>query len=270
MDKLPTLPPSVTPPVAAPMSRQPAPARRTRRRRMLVMASATAVFLGSLVVMRYAWAPSEDAAALDEPDRLERSADVAPSADPEPGASTRALETMPVAAAGLAAPIVAEPPTAPALKPQPRKVVTVRPAKTRVAASAKTTATSAVKPTAPIAAPTIANVPARREAPATQVQALSASTESAGLAPVTLTGCLEMSVDRDQFRLTDTDGVDAPRSRSWRTGFLKKRPAPVALIGPSDPHGLEIQVGKRVAATGLLFDHELKVSSVAVVESSCN
>jgi hypothetical protein len=238
---------------------------------MLVMASATAVFLGSVVAMRYAWAPAEDSAAFEEPDRLERAADVAPSADPQPVASTPALETMPVAAAGLAAPIVAEPPAAPAVKLQPKKVAAVRPAKTRVAASARTTAKSAVKPTTPIAAPTTANVPARRDAPATHVQALSASTESAGgLAPVTLTGCLEMSVDRDEFRLTDTDGVDAPRSRSWRTGFLKKRPAPVALIGPADTHGLQIQVGKRVAATGLLFDHELKVSSVAVVDSSCN
>ena len=133
MDKLPTPPANVPPPAAAPMSRQPAPARRTRRRRMLVMASATAVFLGSLVVMRYAWAPAEDAATLDEPDRLEQAADIAPSADPQPVAS--APETMPVAAAGLAAPFVAEPPAAPAVKLQPKKVATVRPAKTRVAAT---------------------------------------------------------------------------------------------------------------------------------------
>jgi hypothetical protein len=87
---------------------------------------------------------------------------------------------------------------------------------------------------------------------------------------VTLTGCLEVSVDRDEFRLSDTDGVDAPKSRSWRTGFLKKRPTPVALVEPPDPHGLQIQVGKRVAATGQLIDRELKVSSVRVVSPSCD
>jgi hypothetical protein len=87
---------------------------------------------------------------------------------------------------------------------------------------------------------------------------------------VTLTGCLEISVDRDEFRLSDTDGVDAPKSRSWRTGFLKKRPTPVALVDAPDPHGLEAQVGKRVAATGRLTDRELKVSAVHVVGPSCD
>jgi hypothetical protein len=96
------------------------------------------------------------------------------------------------------------------------------------------------------------------------------STESLGPAPVTLTGCLEVSVDSDEFRLSDTEGADAPRSRSWRTGFLKKRPTPVALVEPPDPRGLELQVGKRISATGRLTDRELRVSSVRVVSPSCN
>ena len=42
---------------------------------------------------------------------------------------------------------------------------------------------------------------------------------------VTITGCLEVSTSGDTFRLTDTEGVDAPKSRSWRSGFFKKRGA---------------------------------------------
>jgi hypothetical protein len=44
----------------------------------------------------------------------------------------------------------------------------------------------------------------------------------------------------------------------------------VALVEQPDPHALQIQVGKRVAATGQLIDRELKVSSVRVVSPSCD
>ncbi len=43
----------------------------------------------------------------------------------------------------------------------------------------------------------------------------AASQTSAANAPVTIFGCLERS--SDTYRLTDTDGVDAPRARSWKT-----------------------------------------------------
>jgi hypothetical protein len=98
----------------------------------------------------------------------------------------------------------------------------------------------------------------------------SASTGTSGPAPVTITGCLEISVDQDEFRLTETDGVDAPRSRSWRTGFLTKRAAPVALVEPPDRLALQTHVGRRVAATGLLTSHDLRVSALRVVGPACN
>ena len=87
---------------------------------------------------------------------------------------------------------------------------------------------------------------------------------------VTITGCLEMSVDGNQFRLTDTDGAAAPTVRNWRTGFLTKRSAPVDLVGLRDSQALKHQVGKRVAATGVLTSHELTPSNVRVASSSCN
>jgi hypothetical protein len=89
-------------------------------------------------------------------------------------------------------------------------------------------------------------------------------------APVTITGCLEVSVNADEFRLTDTQGIDAPKSRSWKSGFIKKHSAPVMLVDLADAHAAQAQVGKRVAATGHLASNELRVSSLRVVAPSCD
>lgn len=96
------------------------------------------------------------------------------------------------------------------------------------------------------------------------------SPATASVPAVTITGCLEISTDGTEFRLADTEGRDAPKSRSWRTGFLRKRTAPVALIGAAEPLELKKNVGTRVAATGLLTDRALQVTSLRVVGSSCN
>lgn len=88
--------------------------------------------------------------------------------------------------------------------------------------------------------------------------------------PVTITGCLEISIDGNEFRLADSEGADAPKSRSWRTGFLRKRTAPVALVGAPDSLEMKKSVGKRVAATGLLTGRELQLSALRVLGSSCN
>lgn len=98
----------------------------------------------------------------------------------------------------------------------------------------------------------------------------AAATSGATPPPVTITGCLEISTDGNEFRLADTEGADAPKSRSWRTGFLRKRMAPVALIDAPDPLALKNSIGKRVAATGVLTSRELQVSSLRVVAASCN
>jgi hypothetical protein len=113
-----------------------------------------------------------------------------------------------------------------------------------------------------------APIPAPAEPKAAAIAAAPAA-ETVVPAPVTITGCLEISVNDDEFRLTDTEGIDAPKARSWRTGFLKKHAAPVALVGPADPAALKGHVGQRVAATGQLRDRDLKVSSVRVV-GRCN
>jgi hypothetical protein len=85
-----------------------------------------------------------------------------------------------------------------------------------------------------------------------------------------MSGCLEATVDGDQFRLTDTEGGDAPKARSWRSGFLKKRSAPVDLVELSDPVALRKYVGRRVVATGQLVGRELRVRSFQAAGGSCN
>ena len=245
---MPAYPGNVTPPATPPASRPPAPARRSIRRWTLALSGVAVVMLAALVVVRFASEPVEDAA--DEQTERSELAAAAPDSQPAPEASARAAK-----------PVESAPTPAPAVKARPKKIITAKPAK----------GFSASEKAAPPIAPTpIATAPARTNVAAPTARPLPVSTDNAGLAPVTLTGCLEMTVTRDAFRLSDTDGDAAPRSRSWRTAFLKKRTAPVALVEAPDPHGLQVEVGKRVAATGVLIDREMKVSSVRVVGASCD
>jgi hypothetical protein len=85
-------------------------------------------------------------------------------------------------------------------------------------------------------------------------------------APITITGCLEQ--DDETFRLKDTEGNDAPKARSWKSGFLKKRSAPVALVDAG--HRLPRYIGQRIAATGTLENREMQVHSVQRVAASCS
>jgi hypothetical protein len=86
-------------------------------------------------------------------------------------------------------------------------------------------------------------------------------------APVTITGCLERS--DDTFRLKDTTGAAAPKARSWKSGFLKKGPAPIEIVDASKRLNLQTQVGRRVSVTGTLVDRELHVRSLQRIGASC-
>jgi len=96
------------------------------------------------------------------------------------------------------------------------------------------------------------------------------TSDAVSQAVTTMRGCLESTVDGDEFRLTDTEGADAPKARSWRSGFLKKRSAAVELVDLSDPAMLRKYVGRRVVATGVLTGRELRVRSLQAAGSSCN
>jgi len=86
-------------------------------------------------------------------------------------------------------------------------------------------------------------------------------------APVTLAGCLERA--DDTFRLKDTLGADAPKSRSWKSGFLKKSSASITIVDAPTRLNLANHVGQRVSVTGMLDDGQMRVRSMRRVAASC-
>jgi hypothetical protein len=85
---------------------------------------------------------------------------------------------------------------------------------------------------------------------------------------VTITGCL--ASDDDTFVLKDTTGTDAPKARSWRSGFFKKRSATIELLDSTNALRLPSYVGQRVAATGTIVNHEMRAHSLRRVAASCS
>ena len=88
------------------------------------------------------------------------------------------------------------------------------------------------------------------------------------VARVTIEGCLERA--DDTFRLTDTAGTNAPRSRSWKSGFLKKRPAAIEVRDSVKRVNLASHVGQRVSVTGTLVDRQMRVGSLQPISLSCS
>jgi hypothetical protein len=85
--------------------------------------------------------------------------------------------------------------------------------------------------------------------------------------PITVIGCLEQ--DDDTFRLKQTAGAEAPRSRSWKSGFLKKSAASIEVIDGANRLGLPTHVGQRISVTGMLVDGEMQVRSLRRVAATC-
>ena len=86
--------------------------------------------------------------------------------------------------------------------------------------------------------------------------------------PVTITGCLEGG--RDAFRLKDASGIDAPKARSWKSGFLKKSSPSIEVVDAANRLQLPTHVGQRVSVTGVLVDREMKARSLKRIATSCN
>ena len=104
---------------------------------------------------------------------------------------------------------------------------------------------------------TVAAKPSKTDA--TQAEPEAASTNHG----ITITGCLD--ADEGAFHLTDASGAEAPRSRSWKSGFLKKRPAEIELADAVGTLNLRSHTGRRVAVTGTLSDREMRARAVRVV-----
>ena len=191
---------------------------------------ALAMVMAFVVVTALLRRPSQPVAADVQPEPLVQSSELASVPEPAP-----APDVAPRAAATAVAPggVSKAPAKASVLKPEKSRITEAdgpRAAVTAIAA-ALGTEDSTTQPAA-----------------SESINAEPVSLDSEGPGAATITGCLE--TDGTRFRLTDTEGSDAPRSRNWRTGFLKKRSTAVALVEPPDPGALHTQVGQRVAATG--------------------
>jgi len=131
------------------------------------------------------------------------------------------------------------------------------------AAVPKKSVESAVKPAEPVTSPNHLLVtslsPSSTAAAKPDVEVSTAF--------VTISGCLES--DDDGFRLKDTSGAETPKSRSWKSGFLKKHSASVDVIDPGHTLNLAGHVGQRVSATGTLNNREMRAQSLQSVSPSC-
>jgi hypothetical protein len=202
---------------------KPAPSKN-RRRRAAIMALIAVFVMATMFLARYAMAHRAAAAS-----------------------------TTPQEPVAAAVPEQATPAPAPAAPHRSR------PAAKPVQKHAPVATTSRVRDVTP----TLAEVARKESATRTPVEAPAPVTVSAPVQPpVTLTGCLETTIEQDQFRLTDIVGDDVPKERSWKSGFLKKHPAPVALVNLSDPIGARKLVGHKVTATGVMSSGEMKVRSL--------
>jgi len=126
----------------------------------------------------------------------------------------------------------------------------------------KTVATAVQPDTAPQPAPAKAVVTPKKP------NANGATVATQTPERVTLTGCLEQN--HDGFRLKDTEGTDAPKSRNWKTGFLTKHAASVNVVDAKNRTKLGSHVGERVSVTGMLLDRDLDVRSLTRVANSCD
>ena len=209
-------------------------------------------------------------AALAVP-RLSRPAAVAPTPNhAEPAVDLAQAPASSYTVTVAPAPVAATPPAAAqAVVEPPKKTAAPKAAKSHSTSSSSSSSKPAARTVAtPVAHAGTGNATAASAAPAPALAATSIATVEP--APVTITGCLEVSVNADEFRLTDTQGFDAPKSRSWKSGFIKKHSAPVMLVDLADSHAAQAQVGKRVAVTGHLASNQLSVGSLRVVSPSCD
>jgi hypothetical protein len=132
------------------------------------------------------------------------------------------------------------------------------------AASHARTKNASDAPAGPILDTTLAADTSSAYQPA--IDSAKASAEKA--TPVTITGCLEHA--HETFRLKDTSGVEAAKSRSWKTGFFKKSAASIEVVDGANRLQLPTHVGQRVSVTGLLVDHEMQGRSLKRIAVSCD
>ena len=131
------------------------------------------------------------------------------------------------------------------------------------------TSSNSKKAMKPAAAPVTATVVATPAAPemAAEKETAALKAPAAEATSATIAGCLER--DGDSFVMKNVEGADAPKARSWKSGFLKKGTARIEVMDASNRLKLSDHVGERVSISGMLADRELQGRSLRRVASSC-
>ena len=113
---------------------------------------------------------------------------------------------------------------------------------------------------------TPAKVASAKAAPAKAAPAKAAPAVPAG--SITLTGCLE--ADGRKYLLTDLEGAQAPKGRSWKTGFVTKTAKDVEVT-PSSSVKLGDHIGRKVSVVGVRHDDtHLQARSITQLAASCS
>jgi hypothetical protein len=188
-----------------------------------------------------------------------------PSEEVFPTPSEPKTHIAPTAPVAPVVPLLPAPVPLSARAAEPARAVVSAPATPRV--SSPNPGPAAV----PIAEPAVMATDARPAADTTARRSAAAEArlpdDGVSTPDVTITGCLERT--RDGYRLKDTEGADAPRSRNWKTGFLKKSAARTGLVPAANTLRPADYVGQRVAATGVLMDGTLRARALRRVAVSC-
>jgi hypothetical protein len=148
----------------------------------------------------------------------------------------------------------------PSVKPVAKKSA-AKPAPTKAAASKAPATTAATIGT--IAADTTPAI-----TPVVESRSVAMKKQDEESIATMISGCLEQ--DNGMFRLKDTDGEHAPKSRSWKSGFIRKGSAKVDVIDAANRFKLATYVGYRVSVSGALVDREIHAQSVRPTSERCD
>ena len=147
--------------------------------------------------------------------------------------------------------------------PQPAKAIQP---KSPAAKAAKPAAAPKTVVATATAEPADATPPAK-DTPVMESRSVATKQDEESIA-TTIGGCLVH--DDGMFKLKDTDGSHAPKSRSWKSGFIKKGSARVELIDASHRVDFTSHVGYRVSVSGMLADREMQVRSIKGGTERCD
>jgi hypothetical protein len=181
------------------------------------------------------------------------------------GPETTAADVRLPAEGPLETPAFEPPPAVPEIAPEPVPAKAPTPPsepRTMAAAVVATPPSAPPAPPPPAPAAVAESTPTEIVAPPTVPPA-----DAEASAATTITGCLMF--DDGNYRLKDVAGEAAPKSRSWKSGFLRKRSTTIDVFDAAHSLGMANYVGKRVEATGTLSEREMQVRSLQRVADSC-